>query len=657
MGTLLNNIVYRRIISMKLRKRIMTSGIVAAAMLSGSIYVGCGGSKGLLGDKDKETPAPSDEKTSIVLTGQLALSGAPTTLALAGTVPELADLNIYCVTFQLPPVAGTGAIGSDGAFELTLEAKDTSVGCFILNGEDVLGTLVFEDPSKKDLAGGSKSHDRLGFAGGKSDLGAFTLDLATGKAIIDISKIVSERAKDNTAATAGAVDFTGSYTISSAGPEKDLPKGYVGACPKSARLGGGPDGCNGPPEGEPLWLKTIKGTDVASGKPAHGLMIWQSEDLFNTCGGKLGFSYDQGKEHGVDFSASDVGEGDFTWDPSLVDGWKDRSAHARNSMMKMENVAAFKGFSGTKQYFKQYRVFNCEPGSPCSEGTPVIASGFQFHANTNDSGCKDSDNKPVQMNDWQNMKCESTDLTGESEGLRKNTCSKEYEGKTVTCVNIGGTFAADGSSIPGAMTRYPDDYVVYAKGAYCDYNKDGQAGGDEWPNYNGNEQSCRAGTTLTEGDLCKDISDADDAGKLAQLRCYLEGSQGGDKGGEQVKSCQREVRGNWSATTPDEFLGKADGAIKAKGEHIFELFDYDSATSGSLRGEDREFRGIQVGNDWTDCEVINVFSIALRKIDGGNDLMAEMSETQKNVSTKPACIAEFDGEGKTKKMLFKLVKN
>jgi hypothetical protein len=513
---------------------------------------------------------------------------------------------------------------------------------------------VFEDPSKKDLAGGSKSSERYGFAGGKSDLGTFTLDLATGKAVVDVTKIVSQKAQDTTAAAAGAVDFTGSYTITSGG--LDIPKGYVGACENKDGGKDGPRDCEGPPEGYPLWLKTIKGTDVASGKPAHALMIWQSEDLFKTCGSKLGFTYAQGKEHGADFSTSDVGEGEFDWDANLEDGWKDLTARARNSMMKMENVEDFKGYPGTKQYFKSYRTHACADGKPCTESAAVVATGFQFNANTNDSGCKGEDGKPVQMNDWKDMQCEFEELTGNSAGLHKNVCSKDYNGQNVTCVNFGGTFDANGNPINNAMTRYPEDYVVYANGAFCDINKDGKFGDGEWPRWNGSEQSCDQGVQLSKGDLCKDIPTTDDAGKLAQMRCFLESNQGGGKGEEDITTCGREVRANWSATSPDEFLGKTDGPVKAKGEHIFELFEYNSPTSGSMRGEDREFRGIQVGNNWTDCEVINVFSMSLRKIEGGEDLLAEMSESQKNVSTKPACIAEF-GEGKTQKMLFKLVKN
>lgn len=402
------------------RKQIMASGIVTAAILGASLYVGCGGMKDITGEKDKDS-STGDESSQIVLTGQLALTGTPTTLALVGETPAIGDLDLYCVTFQLPPVAGTGDIGDDGKFELTLEAKDTSVGCFILKSQEVLATLVFEDPTKKDMAGGSKSSERFGFAGGRSNLGNIVLDLATGKAVVDVSKIVSEKTKDTAAAAAQAVDFTGSYTFTSAGI--DLPTGYSGACVRSESGERKDDDCRGPSEGEKLWLKTVTGTDVASGQPAHGLMIWQSEDLFNTCGKKLGFSYEDGKRHGIDLTASGVGEGQFDWDPALEDGWKDvNNARANNSVMKMERVTDFNGYAGTKQYFKQYRQFNCNQNGPCQEGqTPTVAAGFQFNADSDETGCKDPDGKPVRVDNWSNMACENTDL---GKGLHKNICSK-----------------------------------------------------------------------------------------------------------------------------------------------------------------------------------------------------------------------------------------
>ncbi|WP_141732366.1 hypothetical protein [Oligoflexus tunisiensis] len=605
--------------------------------------------------KKSSSESTSETDTSITLTGQLSLTGGESALRLAA--PAITDLSVYCVTFSVPPIAGTGDFDSEGKFSVTLDTTGVSVGCFILDSsEEILGTLVFKDPTKTDLKGGEKSSDRLAFEGGESDLGAIVLNLDTGKAEVDISKIVLKTKSAATVAAEGeAFDFTGSYKFAASG--LDAPVGYENLCTQAeaeaAEAAQDWDACSGPVIDMPIYLKRLAGKSTADGSDMFALSIWASKATDDLCGNKLGFTYAEGKEHGIDFSASGIAEGDFTWKTGLVDGWKDPAARARNGMMKMENVDDFNGYAGMKQYFKQYRTWTCNPGEPCVESAPTVAEGFTFNANTKESGCRDGAGKPVQLSDWSNMECTNTELTG---GLHKNVCKKTVDSVVYTCTNIMGTFLADGTSLSNAMTRYPDDYEVYAKGAYCDYNGNSVFDGDEWPQWNGNSQSCNSGTTITQGELCSSIATTTEGGKLAQLRCYADALHG-DGGGkdEEPTACIREINTNWSASTAAEFLLDSDGPSKARGQFIMDLFEYDSATSGSLRGEDRRFEGIQVGNNWTDCEIQEVFSFSLKKIDDSGVLYGEMIENSTNVSPKPACVAEY-GAGKTRKFMFTLVK-
>lgn len=623
---------------MRIRKlKLVKAFSLAATMLGIGLGGACSKKK-----SESETAADSD----IVIAGSLALADSSES-ALRLAPSSLDELDIYCVSFEIPPVAGTGAVSAEGAFELTLATKDVSVGCFILADEEVLGTIVFEDDSQTDMSGNAKQSDRYAFAGGKTNLGTFTLDLATGKAVVNVADIVREKAADTSGAAAAAIDFTGTYVIKDSGVT--LPTGYVGPCEPE----GDKKDCEGPPLDWPVYMKLVAGTDVKSGAARHGLMLWDSEELFQACGSKLGFSYDDAKANaGIDLTASGVAEGEFDWDPNLVDGWKDQTATAKHSEMKMENVDDFAGYPGMKQYFKQYRTWTCADGQPCTESNPITKEGFNFFANTKETGCKNSAGEPMQLNDWGNMTCEHEELGG---GLNKNTCSKEYEGDTVTCVHIGGIFDSNGTPMANANTRYPDDYVVYANGPYCDTNSNNQRdNSDGYPRWNGDSQSCDSGT-LKDGDLCKDIDTSSVPGEMAQLRCFAQAVSNKRDQPSEGGSCSREVRGNWSASTPEEFLGNPNGPAKANGQIFFELFDFTSPTSGTMRGEERRFDGIQVGNSWTDCEVINVFSIALSKYPDSDDLLAEMVETSRNVSAKPACVAEY-GEGKTQKMLFKFEK-
>jgi hypothetical protein len=594
---------------------------------------------------DSEAAATQEEGSSIVISGQLALSGEAVDLRLLGATPSVDDLSIYCVTFTIPPVAGTGDVTSDGSFSLSMDAYNVSVGCFINHQDEVLGTIVFKDPSKNSLNGSAKSADRLAF-GGDANLGAITLDLTTGRAEVDISKI-DIKLKNTAAVAESAFDFTGSYKA--AAPGIDLPKGYSGICSADSEKG---DDCRGPREGDPLWFKRISGTSTADGSPVYGAMIWSSEEKFKTCGSKLGMSYADAKAIGVDLSASGIAEGTFTWTAGYEDGWKNTAeARARHSLMKMDNVDNFKGYPGTKQYFYQYRTCGDQQWCDWNSVTPTAGEGFSFFANTNETGCRDAAGKPFQMENWDGMTCEHTALEG---GLQKQSCSKDVSGSKVTCVHIQGQFLADGTPLQNAFTQYPADFVIYANGSYCDKDNPGVFDGDEWPmpGENGN-MSCTNGGTLKPGDLCKDINTTTDAGKLAQLRCYADDMH--QRRDAEESQCLRRVETNWSAKTPDEFLMGNKGPARADGMHIFELFEYTSATSGSIRGEETYFAGIRVGESWTDCEVRESFSLSLRKYDDSDDLLVEMISSEANMSAKPACIAEY-GAGKTSKFMFKMIK-
>jgi hypothetical protein len=343
------------------------------------------------------------------------------------------------VSFSFPPVAGTGDVGGDGKFSLSLAASGTSIGCFVLDSaQSVLGTMVFKDPSKKTLGGEGKTSDRMAFGSGDSDLGQITLDLDTGKVEVDIRQIAVKR-KDisGIAASGEAFDFTGTYRFASPGLDT-LPTGYQSLCTMAEQEAADSDGqenhedkrCDGPVLEMPIYFKRIAGRSTADGSPVYALSAWQSENLDNACGRKLGFSYDQAKAFGVDFSTSGVAEGEPTWASAFADGWKDTTnAKASYTLMDMEQVDNFKGFPGTKQYFKQYRTWTCDANG-CNESLPQLnKTGFQFFANTKESGCRDQAGNPIRLDDWSEMKCSLEPLTGDSAGLFKNTCSKT-EGMT-----------------------------------------------------------------------------------------------------------------------------------------------------------------------------------------------------------------------------------
>lgn len=605
---------------MKIKKQLFKLAISSSLFALGAgAFVACSSDDG-----DEEGAA-----TSIELSGQLALAGTGSSLRLAATALE--DLSIYCVSFEIPPVGGTAGIGADGSFSLTLATTNAAVGCFFLQADAVVGTMVFEDSSETDLAGGTSSQDRLAFSGGSSNLGTINLDLTTGQAVVDVQSIVSNSVVDTDTAASGALDMTGTYQITSSG--LDLPTGYAGVCTDP-----NDKDCRGPMEGESIFVKLISGVKAGTETPAHAMAIWESETLFQTCGSTLGFDYADGIEKGFDFSGSGVDEGEFTWKTGLTDGWKDvDNARARYGQMKMEKVNDFNGYSGMKQYFTQYT-------SNSDGSTKVQTAGYQFNANTDDSGCKDSNGEPTRVNDWSSMQCSHENLTG---GLHKSTCTGTSDGSAVTCIHISGTFDSNGDPITDGWPQWPSDFDILLAGPSCDSPELEQWGPDGL--------SCSSGT-LTQGALCSSANTATEAGKLAQLRCYLEYNHSSMDRDSQSSDCVRKVRGNWSATTAAEFIVGDDGPKRAEGQHVFDLFKFDSSTSGTLRGQERYFDGVQMGDNWTDCEILESFSISLRKYPDSDDLLAEMIQTQQNLSHKAACLAEYGEEGGTQKMMFKLEK-
>src|SRR5690606_16955682 len=61
----------------------------------------------------------------------------------------------------------------------------------------------------------------------------------------------------------------------------------------------------------------------------YAIAVWQSEETYEACGSKLGFSFEAAKAFArIDFEDSDVNEGAFEYTSSLVDGWKSASAES-----------------------------------------------------------------------------------------------------------------------------------------------------------------------------------------------------------------------------------------------------------------------------------------------------------------------------------------
>ncbi len=564
--------------------------------------------------KKKKSSSSDSASSDLTISGSLSLTGessegTSSSLALADGFDsspsvdsfniEASDLSIFCVTFAFPPVAGTGKVGTDGEFSLSISGgKDASIGCFILNGTTQVGTIVFEDPSEKDLSGSNSSSDKTSFAGNVK-FGAIKLDLETGKAVVDLSTIEVE--KKVTGSAAALTDFSGTYKITALGLSQ--PDGYTAPCPAGSQNN---DECRGPSEGETVFFKRINGKDVATQADVYGVMAWESKAMFETCGSRLGISYADAKAHaGVDLSGSGVAEGEFTWAAGLGDGWKNPSAMSRGDRPIIKPLVV-NGIAGQAEGLYE------------NNGDGAY-TGFEFRpANDSKSGCKDTTGKPVRLepSQWQTM-VHNDDRTQIAPGIYSS--SSHLPDNSVTCTFVGGRFAKGASAT---------DLALEVDGTFTSLTSNSMTLGRKKP----------------AAALCSSLSD-----DLEKVRCYADSlwdyaKNNGDK-------CIKRVNYNWGAKTAAEFVNAGNGPAKAFGEHIFEKFRYDSATSGSFRQEEERFEGIDTGNGWTDCRKIEKMNFALKAKEGSKDLLVEMTQERRNADPKPACIAA-SGKNQVMKSMF-----
>src|SRR5262245_54009652 len=106
----------------------------------------------------------SSSGESVGISGKLATTGGSSRVSLvnasriedlrfdfanATAAVDLTSLKLRCATSS---DFGEGSCGSDGAFSVSVpNAKGKKIGCFIFQGDDIVGTLVFKNPNKKSL--------------------------------------------------------------------------------------------------------------------------------------------------------------------------------------------------------------------------------------------------------------------------------------------------------------------------------------------------------------------------------------------------------------------------------------------------------------------------------------------------------------------------
>lgn len=550
--------------------------------------------------------ATSSSARQVVSNGRLIESGAGGQSAV-----DISTYKASCVTLSTSPTAGTGSFDSAGKFSVTItNGKGAKVGCFILDStESVVATMVFKDSSKKSMSGSSSTSSSTALSD-DADLGDLTLDLDTGKVEVDTSKIVTASGASAVATTtvsADAFDYSGNWKIgeyaNATTEEKKLYQTTL--CDDTHKKADGTD-CNGPPKDMTIHLKRVTGK-ASDGSAAFGLMLWESEDAFKACSGGgsdryLGQTFASVKTGtGIDFTDSGLKGEAFTFSSSVT---------ISNASQTLTD--GWKASGATAQWDQRNCVPTSDNGHKCTDGAGKTRTDYG-------GGCKvTSTGKPLQIqgDDWSNVTWSSCSNSADATtGITTNTCTGTFNSSGITCTN-----------------KYKEDTGF-------DYST--------------------VSSIVSRGALCSSINST--LYPVVQLQCYANYYHQYVQQAQSRSGCYKDVRFNYAATTPANFLGSEAENPRPNGLVFRNILEYaPDGLSASLYDEHEEYRGIRTMDNgkesFTNCKVFTQESLLFSKIDATSVKMVYKSSSKNASKDKPACEAAYGGTGKEDAFLFKLTK-
>ena len=391
-----------------------------------------------------------------------------------------------------------------------------------------------------------------------------------------------------------------------------MPKGVKAPCT-------GQNGeCQGPPDGQQIYLKLWKGIQTSDQSDVYGLQVWQGENSFTTCGSRIGLTSAIKTQLGVDFrnGASD----DVFSFATMVASFNDQISHQTGTVNLTDG---WKMDTATLQYNLNP---NCGPSDVSVAGVtysnawvcgPDNSSYYQVSLG---GGCTDTNGNPVMLQDWSSINNNCNFTSDPNTGIRVNTCSGgatiNNQSVSVTCTNKWAV-----------ATKSNGNYVVNTSSNV---------------NFNWNDLSS---AQIPSGTACNDASKftgATEALKIAQLQCYSQYYY--QSGMERANACLPRVDMDWSANTAANFA--LVDKIRPQGLIFFEKFNpFPDGSGGTLMTRQEHYEGVNVdGNMWVNCRVIETGGLSLKKISATRLLATYQSSRITTSTTKPACRAAFNGE-------------
>lgn len=516
----------------------------------------------------------------------------------------VSDYTAVCATTTVPILSGSSAIASNGTFDVKIEgANGQPLSCYLVDSTGAKAAdFLIENTSSKDLNGNSEKASTI-TPNGDISMDSVTFDAATGEVIVPSTAIASEI---TTTVSGSVFDPTGAWTIGAV--DFNLPNGVRSTCTSAEQAA---NTCNGPPDGQTIYLKLWTGSKTADSSAVYGLQVWDSQAGYTSCGSRIGLSSAQKTLIGVDFSANGSADAEFSFptsvtftdqvlsassSPTLTDNWKMSTAKTMYSFNP--NCGPVNLTIGSTAYSNAWR---CGPDS--SGDYQIGLSG----------GCTvDSTGKSAEVNDWSGMSCSSAT---DSNGIKTSTCT--------------GNATVSGSSV-----------AVTCKNSWAVVNSSNvvQPSGDfNWSEMTGG---------INANTNCSAISTATDAGQMAQLRCYADYYW--RSGLSQYSgACMPRIDMDWSATSPSGFIKKD---FRPHQLVFFEQYKpFSDGTGGSMITRQEHYQGVQLagGNSWVNCEVIETGGLNIKKISDNKLLVTYQSSEVTSSTAKPACMAKFTGKKQT----------
>lgn len=518
------------------------------------------------------------------------------------------DYTASCSTTSVPVLSGTAAVASDGAFGLTIAgANGKPLSCSLLNSDGTKAAdFLIEDTSKKDLNGNSDKSSTITPRGNLS-MSTITLNAATGEVIVPKSSVASS-ISTTVASSVSVFDPTGTWTIGAV--DFTVPSGSRGPCTAAEQAA---HTCNGPPDGQAIFLKMWTGVQTSDSSSVYGLQVWEGASAASSCGNRIGLTSAQKTDIGVDFSANGSADAEFAYPgtitytdsiltavatSTLTDGWKQSNATSRYDFNP--NCGPVDITVGGTSYTNAWK---CGPDASGDAQVSLVG------------GCtSNSTSKPVMVTDWTGFTgSSSTDSNGVRTDISAGTTTIDSVATAVTCTNKSVIVTDSTNAVQ-------------------------LAGNFDWSELGGG---------ISQGTSCASIANGASADnlKMAQLRCYADYYWQSGLSSDRT-SCMPRLQMDWSATTPTDFV-KRD--TRPNGLAIFEQYKpFPDGSGGSLTSRQEQFQGVQVSSDnWINCSVIETGALTIKKVNDSKLLVTYQSSTVTSSTLKPACMAKFTGKKET----------